>query len=53
MNAVPVRTARATSAAVAPVTCKGSAPNAKTCDIIEGLANFTLEAKEQHRKQTR
>lgn len=46
----PGRTMRAVSAAVAPVTRK---PSAKTTDIIEGLANFTIEAREQQRKQTR
>jgi hypothetical protein len=53
MTAVPGRQMRAASAAVAPVSRKGSVPSAKTSDIIEGLANFTLEAKAQHRKQTR
>ncbi|KAG3014980.1 hypothetical protein PC128_g15628 [Phytophthora cactorum] len=53
LNAGPGRTVRATSAAVAPVTRKGSVANPKTREIIEGLANFTLEAKEQQRKQTR
>ncbi|KAJ8554766.1 hypothetical protein ON010_g9717 [Phytophthora cinnamomi] len=53
ISSMPVRTARSTSAAVAPVTRKGSEPSAKTSDIIEGLANFTIEAKEQHRKKTR
>ncbi|KAL4140569.1 hypothetical protein PRNP1_014851 [Phytophthora ramorum] len=53
MTAVAGRTVRAVSAAVAPVTRKGSVPSAKTNEIIEGLANFTIEAKEQHRKQTR
>ncbi|KAG1690482.1 hypothetical protein DVH05_019424 [Phytophthora capsici] len=47
------RTVRATSAAVAPVTRKESVPNPKTSEIIEGLANFTLEAQEQQRKHTR
>ncbi|KAE9021326.1 hypothetical protein PR001_g13396 [Phytophthora rubi] len=53
MNAVPVRTARSTSAAVAPVTRKGSVPTARTSEIIEGLANFTIEAQEHQRKQSR
>ncbi|KAG7386642.1 hypothetical protein PHYPSEUDO_015426 [Phytophthora pseudosyringae] len=53
LNAVPVRMVRSTSAAVAPVSRKGPVSNPKTSDIIEGLANFTIEAKEQHRKQTR
>ncbi|ETN11341.1 hypothetical protein PPTG_10246 [Phytophthora nicotianae INRA-310] len=53
LNAVPGRTARATSAAVAPVSRKEPVLNRKTSEIIEGLANFTIEAKEQQRKQTR
>ncbi|KAK1936651.1 Pathogen-related protein [Phytophthora citrophthora] len=47
------RTVRATSAAVAPVTRKEAVPNPKTSEIIEGLANFTLEAQEHQRKHTR
>ncbi|KAL3669580.1 hypothetical protein V7S43_004965 [Phytophthora oleae] len=47
------RTVRATSAAVAPVTRNESVPNPKTSEIVEGLANFTLEAQEHQRKHTR
>ncbi|TDH69396.1 hypothetical protein CCR75_002871 [Bremia lactucae] len=43
------RMARAASATVASVT---RMPELKTSEIIEGLANFTIEAKEQRRKQT-
>ncbi|RLN87767.1 hypothetical protein BBJ28_00022079 [Nothophytophthora sp. Chile5] len=52
-NAVPGRPLRAASAAVAPVARKVSSPGVKTNDIIEGLAQFTLEAKQQHRKQSK
>ncbi|RQM10199.1 hypothetical protein DD237_003183 [Peronospora effusa] len=47
------RTVRAASAAVAPVTRKGSLTNPKTSEIIEGLANFTIKSKELHKKQIR
>ncbi|KAF4029502.1 hypothetical protein GN244_ATG03225 [Phytophthora infestans] len=53
LNAAPGRMVRAASAAVAPVSRKESTPTPKTREIIEGLANFTIEAKEQQRKQTR
>ncbi|CEG38731.1 Pleckstrin homology-like domain [Plasmopara halstedii] len=46
------RKVRSTSTISAPVRRKGSAPNPKTCEIVEELANFTIEAKKQHRKQT-
>lgn len=46
------RRMRATSASIASLRRKESAPNPKTSEIIEGLANFTIEANKLRRKQT-